>query len=298
MSQLTAAWRASRWYRRLAANQFPRLLIIGAQKGGTSALFAYLAQHPGFAPARYKEVSFFNSELRFAYGLQWYAAQWDGHPSPNIIRFEASPQYLYDRQAPGRIHASLPHVRLVAILRDPVGRAYSAWKMYRSLLAEDPEFYKKVIRTHHSPEEAAAIEPRTVAEQDDFWLAIEREVRALERGRSMEWGVVEPGLYGPQLQRYFELFPHQRLLVLDAYDLRTDRVRTLNRVLAFTGLPAWDWSRANLGDVFVGTKSAPMPERARDFLREYYGESNRLLRDVLDVPPLFARDELPRRASA
>jgi hypothetical protein len=298
MSRLTRAWRTTRWYRRLTAHRFPRLLVIGAQKGGTSALFAYLAQHPGFAPARCKEVSFFNSDLRFAYGLPWYSAQWESKPSTRVIRFEASPQYLYARQAPERIRSCLPCAQIVAILRDPVERAYSAWKMYRSQLTKDPQFYKKVYRGHYSPEEAAAIEPRSVAEQEDFWLAIQREVRALERGRSMEWGVVEPGLYGPQLQRYLEIFRRERLLVLDNHDLRTDRTETLNRVLQFVGLPAWDWSNANLDDVFVGEKSSPMPERARDFLREYYRESNRMLCNLLDEPPRFARDELPRRASA
>jgi len=298
MSRLTKAWRCSRLYRRLAPHRFPRLLIIGAHKGGTSALFAYLAQHPNFAPSEFKEVSFFGSDLRFGYGMGWYAAQWDARPSSSVIRFEASPQYLVAQRAAERIYRNLPRVKLVAILRDPIDRAYSAWQMYRSQLAEDPEFYRKVLRSYYTPEEAAAVEPRTVAEQEDFWLAIQREVRALERGRKMEWCLLTLGLYGPQLQRYCKLFPRESLLVLDNHDLRTDRIQTLNHMLAFMGQPAWDWSRANLDDVFVGAKPPPMPERARDFLREYYRESNRMLCDMLDAPPSFAREEIPRRASA
>jgi hypothetical protein len=298
MSNLSRAWRNSRLHLRLVAKRFPRMLIIGAQKCGTSALFAYLAQHPRFEPAPFKELSFFGSDLRFAYGMGWYIRQWDRRAPTDSIRFEASPQYFVSERAPARIHQCLPNVKLIAVLRDPVERAYSAWQMYRSQVADDPEFYPRLVRTFYSPQEAATIEPRTTAELDDFWLAVQREVRVLEQGRSMDWPVVQLGIYAPQLQRYTDLFPSDRLLVLDSHDLRTDRVNTLNRTLHFLGQPNWDWSQANLDDVFVGVKPPPMPERARDFLREYYRESNRMLCNLLDEPPRFALEALPRRASA
>jgi hypothetical protein len=139
---------------------------------------------------------------------------------------------------------------------------------------------------------------RTPAELDDFWLAIQREARCIERGQSMELGVLELGLYGPQLKRYYDLFAREQLLILDSNDLRTRRAGTLNRVLQFLGLPPHDWSHANLSDVFVGQWSAPIPQRARDFLREFYHESNCMLADWMDVPPLFVRDDARRLASA
>ena len=94
------------------------------------------------------------------------------------------------------------------------------------------------------------------------------------------------------------IFRRDQLLVLDSNDLRTRRVKTLNRVLCFLGLPPSNWSNTDLADVFVGRWTAPMPQRTRDFLRDYYRESNSLLAQMLDVPPLFARDDDRVLASA
>lgn len=297
MSRLSKAWRGTQFHRRLAARCMPRLLIIGAQKGGTSALHSYLAQHPRFAPALEKEVDFFGSDRRYALELEWYAACWNPTAPLRKLRFETSPQYMLAKQAPGRIQKHLPNVKLIALLRDPVSRAHSAWRMYRQQLASDPQFYEKYYHDRYTADEIGQLVRRAPAEFDDFWLAIQREVRCLEEGRSMECGIVELGLYGPQLQRYFDLFSEDQLLVLDNHDLRTDRESTLNRVLRFVGLPHWDWSQIDLSDVFVGQQSAPMSSRARGFLREYYRESNRMLADWMETPPRFARDYSYRRVA-
>jgi hypothetical protein len=191
----------------------------------------------------------------------------------------------------------LPEVRVIAILRDPVHRAYSAWHMYRRQLADDPQFYRKLIAAHYSAEEGAAFVRRTAAELDDFWLAIQREVECIERGELMEWSVIQLGLYGPQLQRYADAFPREQLLILDSGDLRFRRVKTLNRVLRYLGLAAWDWSRADLSEIFVGNWSVAMSQRAGDFLREYYADSNRMLEGLMHPLPEWAQSPSARSAA-
>ena len=298
MSRLSKAWRSSRICARLRARRFPKLLVIGAQKGGTSALFSYLAQHPRLAPSLYKEVSFFGSDLRYSWGLKWYAAQWDSEIPTRKLRFDVSPQYLLAPQAAGRIRLCMPQVKLVAVLRDPVERAYSAWQMYRRQLADDPDFYRTLIRTHYSPEEQDRFEARTDAEVNDFELAVAREIESLERGRSKEWSVVELGLYGPQLARYFELFPRKQILVFDSRDLRVNRIAVLNQILQLIGLPEWDWSGANLDDVFVGQTQGSITQGARDRLCDYCRESNDMLSRMLPEPPQFVRDIALSRQAA
>lgn len=297
MSRLSKAWRCTRFYRSHIAWRLPKLLVIGGQKCGTSALFQYLAQHPRMLPALEKEVEFFQSDLRYSYGVEWYAERWPRKAPAGATRFEASPAYLITPGTAERIRRWLPDVRLVALLRDPVSRAYSAWHMYRQQLGDDPDFYRKLIADRYSEEEGARLVPRSPEELDDFQLAIEREAACLERGQSMEWSVLELGLYGPQLQRYFNCFPREQLLVLDSNDLRTRRVTTLNRVLNFLGLPAFDWANANLGDVFVGKWGAPMSQHTRDFLHHYYCESNRMLSEMLAEPPLFVRKRDYRKSA-
>jgi len=104
----------------------------------------------------------------------------------------------------------------------------------------------------------------------------------------MVWSLLEYGLYGNQLRRYLELFPRRQLLLLQSNDLKYRRAETLDRILNFMGLEPWDWSRADLSPVFTSTESAPMPERARDFLREYYRSSNRMLQDAVEPLPAWA----------
>lgn len=298
MSRLTKVWRNTRFYRSRIATRLPKLLVIGGQKCGTSALFQYLAQHPQLVPSDEKEIEFFQSDLRYSYGLEWYAQRWPATTPPQAIRFEASPAYLISAIAAERIQRWLPDVRLVAILRDPVLRSYSAWQMYRQQLGQDPEFYRKLIASRYTEEEAARLARRTPQELDDFQLAIEREAACLERGQSMEWSVLELGLYGPQLKRYFDRFHRDQLLVLDSNELRTRRVRTLNRVLTFLGLPASNWENADLDEVFVGKWGEPMSQTVRDYLRGYYRESNRMLAEMLAEPPLFVRETRDYRISA
>jgi hypothetical protein len=298
MSQLSKAWRNSRLYARLRAKRLPKLLVIGAQKSGTSALFSYLAQHPRLEPSLYKELDFFGSDLRFGWGLDWYAAQWDRQSTRRRLRFDVSPLYMLAPRSAGRIRQCLPQVKMVAVLRDPVQRAYSAWQMYRRQLAEDPNFYRTLIRNHYSPEEQDRFDVRTNAEANDFELAVTREIETLQRGRSMEWSVVELGLYGPQLARYFELFPRNQLLVCDSHELRTNRIVVLNQILRLIGLPNWNWTGANLDDVFVGQTQGPITWGARDQLCDYYRESNAMLSEMLPDPPQFVRDMESSRQAA
>ena len=115
--------------RRMRLGTAPDLLIVGAQKAGTTSLFNYLDARRDFLGAQRKEVRFFNQVERFARGTPWYERHFDGRRSG--LHFEATPEYLYHPDAAARIQAHYPNVRIVIILREPVARAYSAWNMYR-----------------------------------------------------------------------------------------------------------------------------------------------------------------------
>ena len=107
----------------------PTFLIIGAQKCATRWLRQNLGAHPEIFASPY-EIGFFNSPKRFeSLGTEWYRAQfagWDGEP----IVGEATPGYMMWRHEPSavakRINDTIPDVRLIAILRNPVDRANSA----------------------------------------------------------------------------------------------------------------------------------------------------------------------------
>ncbi|WP_159790882.1 sulfotransferase family protein [Sodalinema gerasimenkoae] len=99
-------------------------IILGAQKAGTSSLYAYMAQHPDIVPALRKEVEFWS--WKFYRGLDWYFAHFPQIPEGSHLQTgEACPGYLDFYETAERLRETLPHVKLIVLLRNPVDRAIS-----------------------------------------------------------------------------------------------------------------------------------------------------------------------------
>ena len=100
----------------------PGLLVLGTQRGGTTSLYRWLAGHPQVQPPLDKEIQFFSVE--WSRGIDWYRCHF-GPTGDGRLNFEASPYYLYHPCAPVRAASVLPKAKLIALLRDPVSRAWS-----------------------------------------------------------------------------------------------------------------------------------------------------------------------------
>ena len=105
----------------------PTFVIIGAQKSATRWLRLNLGQHPDIYTAPL-ELRYFNDGRTFRQGSDWYARQftgWDGEP----IVGEATPGYMIWRHTPSvvatRMRRFNPELKVIAILRNPIDRAYS-----------------------------------------------------------------------------------------------------------------------------------------------------------------------------
>ncbi|MBS0362462.1 MAG: sulfotransferase domain-containing protein [Proteobacteria bacterium] len=206
-------------------------LIAGVQKGGTTALFDYLGEEPGLSLGREKELHFFDDETQ-----DWAApdvgayhaafAPFDGRP-----RGEATPIYLYWPGSLERIAAYNPAMKLIVVLRDPVERAWSHWRMEYARGAETQPF-AWCIRAGRQRLFAAGSAPGTP------W------------GFHREFSYVERGFYGAQIDRALALFPHDQLLVLRAEDLKADPGTALARVRNLLGLADGPPPRAR--EVHVG----------------------------------------------
>jgi hypothetical protein len=179
----------------------PNLLIIGAQKCGTTSLHAYLDLHPDVHMAAEKELDFFIADRAWRNGADWYAGRFRDDAA---VRGEASPNYtgwpVWDG-VPERAARLVPDARLVYLVRDPLERIESH---YRQRRLEDGE----------RGDIAAAI--GDVDDAQNLFVARSR--------------------YATQLERWLEHFPQERLLVLPAEDLRDRRREAVARVLAHVGL--------------------------------------------------------------
>ena len=119
----------------------PTFLVIGAQRAGTSLLHQILLGHPEvYVPRERKEVHYF--DRYFERGVAWYEGYFPAADAARSYRAigEITPDYLATEEAPARIHALLPACRLIAILRNPVDRAYSWYQHARRSRNERRDF--------------------------------------------------------------------------------------------------------------------------------------------------------------
>ena len=202
-----------------AARPLPDFLILGAQKGGTTALYSYLRRHPSITGPSWKEVSYF--DRHYVRGEAWYRGNF-----PNKARTrgklvgEASPSYLFHPLAPERVRADILNAKLVALLRNPVDRALSHYN-HEVALGREPLSFEAAL---------AAEEARLAGE-------VERLV-AEPRYFSREWWshtYQARGRYAEQLDRWLAVFPREQLLILPSEDLAAEPERTHARVLDFLG---------------------------------------------------------------
>jgi Sulfotransferase domain len=199
----------------------PRLdfIIIGAQKGGTTSLWQYLRHHPSILMPDSKEEPFFSTGRTGDKEWEAFVETHFDEPAGRLLG-KATPPYMLGGPhldvagVAERIARAFPTVRLIALLRDPIDRALSQWRMSVRQGVELRSF-----------EEA-------MAEQ------LEPDSLRAERSRpSRTDSYVIAGEYGRILGAYRERFPAERMLVEESAELERDPAGTLDRVLEFLGLP-------------------------------------------------------------
>ncbi|WP_407667828.1 sulfotransferase family protein [Nostocoides japonicum] len=205
----------SRWGS--AEGSLPDFLILGGMRCGTTSLYSYLADHPDVEPATGKELQYFT--VFNSRGERWYR----GHfPPPQAGRqtFEASPYYLYHPLAPARVAHTLPEARFIALLRDPVQRAYSHYKHSVERGVERLSFLDAI---HAEPERLRPYLGGDV-ESRQAHLAL-RSYSYVSRGR-----------YAEQLERWYQHVDRRRVLVLRSEDMYADPAAAFAKCLDFLGL--------------------------------------------------------------
>ena len=206
----------------------PAFLVLGAAKSGTTALYTQLAQHSQVCLTSIKETNFFALEghsLDFT-GPGDYEALTQSDEVATItcwsdyvqmfsdcpdrsMRGEICPLYLYSSEAAERIRHYAPETRLIAILRHPVDRAYSA---YRMLLTAGRE------------------------SETDFRRALALESKRIADGWESAWHYQAMGRYSEQLQTYFALFPRRQLRIYLYEDFARSPQTILDDLCDFVGI--------------------------------------------------------------
>lgn len=235
----------------------PRGFIIGAMRSGTSALARAVAAHPDLYLAPNKEIHFWDAY--HARGVGWYEGQFAGM-SAERMACDASP-FMYDHEALDRLAGHIPDARLVAIIRNPVDRAYSHYWHNRRRDREPLSFEDAVAS--EAERTAGAVPPRRRMEHPE-----DNRYQYLYRGRSR---------YAEHLGHAEARFSREQILVIRNEELRNAPDVTVARVLRHFGLDP-DRARA------VARPAPRTPSLARRLKRRLRGGRERSLDQ--SYPPL------------
>ncbi len=231
-------------------------IICGTQKGGTTALDAYLREHPEICMADTKEVHFFDNESFFQSGKPDYSHYHSFfHPRPaHRLTGEATPIYMYWKDAPGRMREYNPDLKLIVILRNPIERAYSHWNMEQSNKTDNLLFWDALQSEKERCREALPHQHRV-------------------------YSYMDRGFYLEQLKRLWSFFPAENVLVMKSETLRNHHQAALRDVCDFLGVNHFHQIREK--EVHARPYPAGMADREREYLRSVFEQEIRGIEQAL-----------------
>lgn len=222
-------------------------VIAGAQKCGTSALAGYLSTHHQVCMGKdRKEIHFFDGEKvrnlgpfkNFLYHSFFRIKPW------HRVIGEGTPEYMWWFDAPKRIWEYNPDMKIIIILRNPVDRAFSHWKMMRKRGEDDTSFWDAI-----TTEEARC--------------------RAALPYQHRHYSYISRGFFSEQIRRIWHYFPREQTLILKMEDLRDEPEFTLKKVTDFLEVEPFD----NFRERKIRSKpkeSHKMTSKEREYLLEIF----------------------------
>jgi Sulfotransferase domain len=257
----------------------PGVLIVGAQRCGTTSMYRTLSQHPAVLKAvLHKGVHFF--DMNYDHGLGWYRAHFPLLVSARTaaraagdqaLTFESSPYYMFHPCAAGRIAHDLPEVKLLVLVRDPVERAYSA-HAHELARGFETEPFERALELEDQRLSGEA--ERIMA--DPAYLSHSHQHQAYRaRGR-----------YCEQLERLEGAVGGDRIHVVDSGDFFAKPEPEYDAVLDFLGLRGHGYPEFERHNA---RPRSPMPEVLRAELASYFEPFDEQLTTWLGKVPSWRR---------
>lgn len=241
----------------------PSFLIIGAKKSGTTSLYLNLVKHPEVVPSFTKEINYFN---KYYYkSLNWYRSnfplklyqRWNNSVhNKQLISGEATPTYIYHPHVPKRVKQVNPNMKIIAVLRNPIERAFSHYQMEVRHGNESLSF-----------EDATRQEEKRISgEFNKMYLN--------ENYYSQQYEIfsyISSGIYVEQLERWFNYFPKEQILIINNDDFKYNLEATFNQVFSFLNLSKFnisnykEWEKGSYKDKIASATRV----RLQDFYKPY-----------------------------
>ncbi|MEA3445693.1 MAG: sulfotransferase domain-containing protein, partial [Bacteroidota bacterium] len=196
-------------------HSLPDFIIIGAQKCGTTSLFAYLKQHSEIDLPEEKEIHYFDN--KYDKGIEWYKSQFPDNSGK--ISGEATPYYLFHPHVKERIFKHCPNTKLIVMLRNSTDRAYSHFVMEKNrnnepLLTFEDAIVAEPIRLEK--------EQNKINNDPKYCSKIHQRFSYLSRGK-----------YYSQITEWLKYFPLERFLFIKSERFFMNPEKELHRVFYF-----------------------------------------------------------------
>ncbi len=241
----------------------PSFIIIGPMKTATSALYKYINQHPQVLPCIEKEVHFFSNNNKYPHGKDWYIAHFPLIPEgEHFITGEASPGYIVNN-IQQRVFEMFPSIKLIALIRDPVDRAFS----------------------HYQHNVKHGFERRSFKEAINSELEVLKSVEnPAEAAQKWRWGIhpgyLLIGFYYYFLKQWLDIFPRDQLFIINNQDLLINPSVTMKQVFKFLGLP--EHVEVEYPKYYAGSYE-PIDEGMRQTLNDVFQQHNQKLEEYLNL---------------
>ena len=188
--------------------RLPDCILIGVRKGGTRALIEMLGLHSKIKIA-HDEIHFFDDELRYKQGREWYKNQMPTTSSPYQIVVEKTPSYFVTDGVPERVYTMNNQTKLLLVVRDPVTRLISDY----SQLAEKIRLRNNSFKSFE--EFVTQDDSQTINPIND---------------------AVERSIYVTSMVKWLQVFPRDQIHIVNGEKLIKKPWQELNKVEKFLHL--------------------------------------------------------------
>ena len=234
----------------------------------------YLSQHPSIIQPQRKDIYFFNNSVNYSKGKSWYKAHF-AHSAyqffyekkngiSNPITFDSTPNYFASPVAASRLKEHYPNAKLILLLRNPIERAWSnyrmcVWHKFESLSFED----------------ALKYEDERMKRELVKMLDVSYHSYIMQRLSYRSHGV-----YANYLEEWFKHFSREQFLILKSEDLFSEPEKIYSAVIDFLKLPKFiggQFENYNKGKIEDG-----IPASSRKELAEFYKPHNERLYSLIN----------------
>ena len=254
------------WHSTPFLRPMPDFLITGVAKCGTESMWAALIQHPQIAQPHIHSIHYFD-EVYYK-NLNWYRSHFPIKRkfSDKCITGEKSTFYITHPYCAERIHKTLPDIKMIVLLRNPVDRAISQYGHFKA------RGYEELPVEEAMKQEEERIKPILAEMNEDSVYKAASPLKV--------YSYKTRGHYAEHLEKYFEYFKREQMLIIKSENFFSNPDDELKKIFEFLNIDT-SIKIPDLRPVNTRIRKENVPDHVYDYLEEYFEPHNKKLQALL-----------------